>query len=220
MISGGIAALWRTQRDPWCNSRLAGIFLACNEANMIFNRHTLVRTVWFLCFYKIKHLFQVFARSPQSIPAVGLQYRWWKPLYTSSQWWDAYSVPMTWTTHLLFWCSTVVRHVNMNGREIRSLIFQGMGVLTAAPRAAGGGSRLPALELPGGAAASSSLASEWAAHFSKYLALLGRLGKNNFCNLSPFVADFYLIWRPSTAGTIELQGEMVRMQPVQGAPIT
>lgn len=46
------------------------------------------------------------------------------------------------------------------------------------------------LRVPGGAAASSSLASERAAHFSEYLALLGRLGKKQLLELISFGSRF------------------------------
>lgn len=118
------------------------------------------------------------------------------------------------------WCSTGARLVNMKGKENTWLFFQGTGLLATAPGAAGGRSRLPAWrcqreQLPAPAWAPNGLH----AHFSKYLALLGRLGKNNFWSLSPSVADFYLIWRPGTAVTKEPQGEMARMHPVQWASL-
>lgn len=157
MLFGGITVLLRTQQSPPCISSLTGnftgVFLASNEANLRFICHTLVRTVWILCFCKMKHLrlLQVFTLCPQSLPAVGLHAGGGKPLSTNSRWWgDAHSVVMSWTTHLLFWCSsTVVRHMNMKGKENRWLFLWGTGCPATTPRAAGGSSRLPALSARG-----------------------------------------------------------------------
>lgn len=160
----------------------------------MFNPHNMVKTAGFLCLCKIKHwrLLQLFALLPQSIPAVSLVENCCVRV-VGDETIPTTSAMVSWTALLLFQCSTVARHINVKGKENRWLFFCGDRPSCRSTQGCGREEQIASLELPEGAAAASSLASEWAAHFSKYLALLIRLGKNNFCSSSPTVADFCLI---------------------------
>lgn len=140
-----------------------------------------------------------------------------KPLCTSSNWWDAYSVMMSWTTHLPFWCSAVVKHINLKGKEERRLVFHGTGLLAAAPGAVGGRNRLPARRCQGEQLPSPAWPPNRLHVLASTYHFWAGWAKTSFCNLVPSVADFYLIWRPSASVTEEPWGEMARTDPVQWA---